>query len=319
MKIIFGISLLFLFFSGCSKTSDNLEIPSWYSQNIQNNSKFLYGFGDANSLEGAKNNALVMISGSIISTVSGQIDTKKISQGEYYSKEVVSNLKVELAKTKFSNPIIEKQEYKNKTFFVLVKIDKNELFSDILKEFSVLDSKINSLNSRLSVVTDLEKIVILFEIIEISKEAKVKFEILQSLNKTFDADRSFEKYSLFEQNLQKLQHEIDFEISTNEINFGSQVQKFLNFNKFKTTKVSQNKILIASNTKINETKGWKIAKSNTNIQIVSGQKTINSFDIQSFGRSSTSDELATLNSSEDFFEKLSKLSQKEIFIKKSDF
>lgn len=93
--------------------------------------------------------------------------------------------------------------------------------------------------------------------IEISKDAKVKLEILQSLNKTFDADTSFEKYSLFEQNLQKLQHEIDFEISTNEINFGSQFQKFLNFNKFKTTKVSQNKILITSNTKINEAKDGK--------------------------------------------------------------
>lgn len=319
MKNLFWFLVFCLFLIGCSNSSKTVDIPNWYQQSYQNNSQYLYGIGDSNSLDGAKNEALSMISGSIISIVNGETNIKKFSNNDVFIKENRSNVKVELAKINFQNPIIEKQEYKNETFYVLLKIDKKQLEKSVYDEFYNLDTKIDNQITIAHNVGELEQILVLYEVVGLSNQAISKLQILQSLDKTFDTQKYLNKYVEFSNKLQKLQSDVTFSIVSNDQKFEFEMTKYLNQYGFKISNQSQNQIILTNESKIFDSKGWKIAKSSTNIKILSNGKTLNSFDISSIGRSSSKEELAVSNSATVFFEELSKIGPKEFFSKKVDF
>ena len=169
-SIILRNFILFLSFSiiftGCIKMPTSKDgkhtassIPNWYLKAPQNSSEYIYGTGESNSIDNAKNEALNNMSARLVTSVGSSLkSTTKSSSDGTYSKDVSKQLKVEVQKIRFANATIEKNAVVGNNFYVLAKVDRIELFNTKKKDFNVLNTRIDTRYKQLESMPKLEKI-----------------------------------------------------------------------------------------------------------------------------------------------------------------
>lgn len=295
----------FLFF-GCASNSQNAAVPSWYFENHQNSPIFLKASAEGASLQEAKNNALAAISADILVQISGK--TEKITQSSsgFYDKNTKNEIKSELTKITFTNPIIEKQEFNGEKFYVLVKINKLELYENIKNELEILLGQIDKTYLNSQNLSDLEKISSLQNVVLDAKNVRNKTEILRALDTSFEGVKIMQKLQSYDEALEYEKSNLKFALESEEAIFDDFMKKIVNESGFKISNDAKLKIKLATNTTYTSSKGWEIAKSATTIQIFSGSKLLKTQVINSIGRSSASKQSALERSGQNFYDVLGK-------------
>ncbi len=308
-KYIYIVMISFLFL-GCSKQpaqpTQQAKIPSWYLQAPKNNANFLYGTGESYDKQEAKANALSDMSSRLVVAVGSSMSMKtKSSTLEGFSNDVSRDVKVEAKKIKFTNAIIDKIQAANGNIYVLMKVNKKELYKSKHKDFIAQDNRINAQYKTLKTKSALEQIFALQDLKPMLVKSKSKAIVLQALNNAFDSNSYIKKYNSHIDEIAKLKSSITVSIKSNNKNnfFLDVVSKTLNEDSYQISKNNSSiQINLSNNIRYSKARNWHIAKVSTTIAVKTGAKTLSNQIVNSLGRS-TSTKVNALNGASMNFEK----------------
>lgn len=307
---IFTLFIL-LISSGCFSSKAKIEsIPNWYLNTPQNTASTIYGVGEGSSLEDAKSAALNSMSSRLVVSVGSSLQklTTSGSDGSY-SKSVTQDIKVDVEKIQYTNAKVEKNALVGGNYYVLMSVDRVELFNEKKKSFFVDDGTIDTTFKDGKDLPELEKIYLIKNLSPKIIDNRKKAFVLYAINNSFDYAPYFNKYDAYLSQIDKLKSELQISVNSNEESkfFMDIIVQMLNEDGYKVVKNSSN-VQIDINNKIrySEYKGWKIAKVSTTIGVSSRGKKVSNKTVETTGRSSSINKNALQNAAQFFKQKLEK-------------
>ena len=307
-----------LFLSGCvgslSPSKQDVQIPSWYLNAPSNNGTYIYGEGEGDSIKDAKNNALNSMASKLVVSVGSSIQTTtkatRGTSGSSYSKDITKDLKVDVQKIKFTNAKVEKSDKIANDFYILMKVNRIELFNNKKKEFDINDQRVTDQFNSLNNYKKLEQIHILQDMYPKVIAGKTKAVVLNAINNNFDQGVYIKKYDSYIDAIYDLKNDSTIKIKTNskEKYFADGLIDMLNQQQYKISNSENSDILIKINNKIKYSiaRGWNIAKVATTLSVISNNKIVSNKTISTLGRSSTSKESALEDASKSFLKQIKK-------------
>ncbi|MDB4257262.1 LPP20 family lipoprotein [Arcobacteraceae bacterium] len=299
-------------FSACVSNLTSLKqdenIPTWYINAPLNNAVYIYGEGQSINLSDAKDNALNAMASKLIvsvgSSTSSVTTTSLNNNVSSYSKDVIKDVKIDVQKIKFTNASVEKSTKIADEYYILMKVNRVELFDNKKKEFDINDNRITSEYNTLDKYGKLEQIHILQNIYPSIIKAKKESIILNVINNDFNNALYIEKYDSYIDKIAQLKNDSTIMVSTNnkEKYFADILIDLLNQNQYKVSNSSNADLKVSLNNKVKYSiaRAWNIAKVTSTISVSSNNKIISNMIINSLGRSSTSKESALENASQNF-------------------
>ena len=301
-----------LFFVACSQkptqtAHTNQTVPSWYLKPTANSEIYLYGVGEGRTLQEAKNSALndmaSRLSVTLDSTVQQYKQSISYNTNQSYQKKITENINVEVKAINFTNASIELSEVVANSFFVLMKVNRHELFNQHKSAFDLSQSTITSTLQNSKNKPILEQIYTLQTIVPTLEKATSQAIILSAINTHFDSNSYLMKYTAISNNISTLKDQLRIKIATNlsQKLFANEFIDALNQEGYKVAN-SQHNLEIQLNSTVNYSiaLGWEIAKVSTTISVISEGKIVSNNIISSVGRSSSTPENALLNASKTF-------------------
>lgn len=312
-RLLFLFTIVLLIFTGCSKQDiAKSTIPNWYLNAPINDDKTIYGIGEATTLNEAKTSALNEMSSRLIVSVGSSLQqSTKLSQNSY-NKTVSQNISIDVKKIEFTNAKIIKNSIINGSYFVLMSVNRVELFNQKKKIFFREDEQIDEIlqtNKKLPNKAILEKIYGLQNLIPSIKENRNKALTLYAINNSFDVESYLKKYDNYLLELDSLKKQLKVSVTSNDKNrfFANEVVGLLNKNGYKVVNTNSNtKISINNKIQYTNYQGWDIAKVATTLSVLSNDKIVSNKTIDSIGRSSTSKESALRGASKSFKQSIKK-------------
>lgn len=331
ISTIAAASLIVVLGTGCGSSKrapqpQTVQIPQWYINAPQDNEKFLYGEGEGDTLKEAKANALSSMSSKLIVTVSSSLKTMTNSTtssngSSSYSKNVSKLVNMNTEKIKFTNAKIEHQAFVNYTYYALVSVDRIELFKNKKREFDLNDQRIDKKYNSMKNFALLEKIHILQDSIDSIIKAKHDAVVLNAINNKFNYETYIKKYDSYLDKLDQLKAEATIYVTSNSSYkfFQDTLIDMLNQQRFKVVETPKSDIQIKINNKIryNKARGWYIAKISTVLSVISNNKIVSNYIINTIGRSSTSKENAIESASREFGKKIEKETLDKVIFSKN--
>ena len=317
-------TLTIIFFSGCISSitpQKNLSLPSWYLNAPVNNGMFIYGEGTSTrSLNDAKTNGLNTMASNLVVSIDSTIYSSTKTSVNSYSKDIIKNIKVEVEKIKFTNAYLEKSIHLDNIFYVLMKVNRVDLFNNKKREFDILDSQIQKKYKQSFNYSKLEQINILQNIKSNIKKAKQQAVVLNAISNDFDYTKYIEQYDSYLNQIDIIKENLVIKIKSNNRKkyFSDAFINILNKKQFRVSYSKNSDIEISLRNKVRYSiaRGWNIAKVTTTVSISSNNKTISNTIINSIGRSSTSKESALENASQDFGEQIEEKTLNKVIFNK---
>ncbi len=314
-KILYSlcISFLLIVLTACSSSKQNTQttkLPSWYLNTPNNTIEKLYGTGEAFSLDEAKTNALSNMSQNLIVSVNSTINTKTKIDNNNYNKEITRDIKLQSKKISFTNYKVEKAIQSGVNYFVLVSVNKNELFYQKKKELDLLDNKIDStINSNIN-NSKLQKIKILENLKPTINEAKDLAYIIYAINNGFNYQEYYKKYTNYLNKIDTLKNDLRIKIvsNTSNTNYKEFLKELLTKENYIITNSNEDVLIkLNNNIRYSTARGWQIVKATTTINTISNNKILSTNTISTIGRSSTSKKNALQSSANVFKKKVQKI------------
>ncbi len=305
-------------FSGCVGgfgAKQEVPLPQWYLVAPTNTAQFLYGEGEGTSLEEAKKNALNTMASGLVVSVSSTMQTSTKSttgtSGSTYSKDVSQDVKLEVQKIKFTNAVVKNSEMIAGKFYILMQVNRQELFAQQKGEFDSKDSRADELFGSLEGKAKLDQIHILQDMYPLLKETKAQTIVLNAINNNFPYATYTKKYDSYIDKLDDIKSSCVINVTTNQAEqyFSDNLIDLLNQNKFKISNSATNSdimVQLSSSPKYSVASGWNIAKVSTTLSVLSNGKVVSNKIISTVGRSSTSKESALEDASKKFREEILK-------------
>lgn len=317
---IFTLLFIVINFTACSNSTQTTQtkLPSWYLNSPSNTQVYLYGTGEADSLDEAKKNALSNMSQNLVVNVQSSINTKTTSSTSSYDKQTIRDIKLKASKINFTNYKVKKAVKSSNSFFVLLNVNRIELFNEKQKELNLLDTKIQTTIENLQNKPKLEQIYELEQVKPTINEAKNLAFVLYAINNTFEYQIYHTKYDKFINQIDILKSSIIIKIisNTNTI-YKNHLKSLLNKNNYKTSTSNEDVLIkISNNIRHSKARGWQIAKVSTTLDIQSNSKSISTNIIETIGRSSSSKQNAISSSAKQFKNKIEKLGLNKILFNK---
>lgn len=282
-------------------------IPSWYLSPTPNSETYLYGVGEGKTLQEAKNSALNDMASRLSVTLDSSINQYKQSVSfnttQSYQKKITENINVEVKAINFTNASIEHSEVVANSFFVLAKVNRQELFNSYKNAFDLSESTVNSTVQNSKNKPILERIYTLQAALPTIEKATSQAIILSAINTQFDSNRYLMKYTTISNDISTLKDQLKIKIATNlsQKLFANEFIDALNQEGYKVSNSQHNlEIQLLSTVNYSIALGWEIAKVSTTISVISEGKIVSNNIISSIGRSSSSSENALLNASKTF-------------------
>jgi hypothetical protein len=330
MNLIFQKYLVFsllvsssIFFVGCNqhtlntpivkiKQNSSNTIPSWYLKPNSNSDDFLYGVGSGETMSTAKNEALnSMASRLSVSVYSNTTSITKSTNSGSYSKFNVKKLQLDVEKIKFNDYQIVKSSVANDNYYVLLSVDRKKLYKQKFDELRELDRKIENIYYRASKQSALENLRMQDEFFTILDKANSKSNNLLAINPDFYKEQFSIKYNKMKFDFSKIKDSLKFGVKSR--NFSKPLVAFLTKNDLTVVNSGANvKFDIIEDIQYSNYNGWKIAKCNLLINVISNGKTLNSKNISVTGRSTSSNKSAVQNANKSLIKKLNKLDIEEL-------
>jgi hypothetical protein len=314
-KILYSLTISFLLIvlTACSNSKQNTQtttLPSWYLNAPNNTIEKLYGTGEAFSLNEAKTNALSNMSQNLIVSVDSSINTKTEINNNNYNKTIIRDIKLKSKKIDFTNYKVEKAIQSGVNYFVLVSVNKNELFYQKKKELDLLDNKIELSINNTNNSSKLEKIKILENLKPTINKAKDLAFIIYAINSGFNYQEYYKKYDDYLNQIDILKSNLKIKVisNTSNTNYKEFLKELLTQENY-TISNSNEDVLIKLNNNIrySTAMGWQIVKATTTINTISNNKILSTNTISTIGRSSTSKKNALQSSANVFKKKVQKI------------
>lgn len=290
------------------ETNTSNEIPAWYLNPTANSKVFLYGVGEGKSLQEAKNSALNDMASRLSVTVNSNVNQYKQSVSYNnslgsYQKNITENINVAVKAINFTNASIEQSNVVANSFFVLMKVSKQELFNSYKIAFDLSENTINTTLASNKNKPFLEQISTLQTLNDTIEKARSQALILNAINNTFDSNAYLMHYNTIQNNAASLKDQLRIKLSTNLTQklFANEFIDVLNQDGYKIASTQPN-VEIQLNSTLNDSMalGWYIVKATTTISVISDGKIVSNNNISSVGRSSSSKENALVNASKTF-------------------
>ena len=299
--------------SGCfslGSKGEQQSIPNWYLNSPANTSSTIYGVGEGSNLEDAKSAALNSMSARLVVAVGSSLQklTTSSTNGGY-SKEVTQDIKVDVEKIQFTNAKVEKNAVVGENFYVLMSVNRIELFNEKKKSFNIEDEGIETRFDEGANLAKLEKIYHIKGMSSKIIDNRKKAFVLYAINNSFDYGPFFSKYDGYLSQIDTLKSELQISVTSNEKNkfFADEIVEKLNNDGYKVVQNSSNvEINVNNKIRYSEYKGWKIAKVSTTIGVSSMGKTVSNKTVNTTGRSSSTNDNALQNAASHFKKKLDK-------------
>lgn len=315
-----------LLFTGCFSSSVNStqSIPQWFINAPQNNGTFIYGSGEAPSFQMAQNIALndmaARLSVNVRSSINQNTQSYSNASGaQSYSKSVNQNIEVNVEEMGFTNAKVVQSTVRGNSFFVLMQVNRNELFNNKKKEFDSLHNIILKKAQTASSMSTLEEIYALQALSPTLNEAIKKVKILNAINNAFDDKSYIAQYEDLQTQTSTLKQALKIRVSSNlsQRFFASQLVESLNKAQYKTVSTAA-EVPIEVNSTINYSvaMGWHIAKVLTTIKVFSQGKVVSTHTITSVGRSTSTQQNALIGASRNFKSKLEQIGVDAILFNK---
>lgn len=218
---------------------NNKNIPLWYLIKDQNNKILLYGTGSDANIELAKKKAFANLIEIILFNVNKVSYDKSIIK---YEKEFFQNLENELFNIWTENYTVEKKEFINDKYYVLISIKRKDLFDIYLNKFLSLDKEIekkieifNNSNIFSQIYFyDILKILILY--------AEENLKVLTNLS-DFKIHNYQDKYNYFLTTMEAIKNNIKISlvIENDNFNISKTLEYFIiNITKLKNITITPN-------------------------------------------------------------------------------
>lgn len=312
IKIVAMSLFVVILSSGCVSmgSKEVVSIPNWYLNSPQNSATTLYGVGEGANLEDAKSSALNSMSSRLVVAVGSSLQklTSSDSNGGY-SKSITQDIKVDVEKIQFTNARVEKNAVVSGNVYVLMSVNRIELFNEKKKTFYIDDKGIDTIFDEGVSLPTLEKIYHIKKISPKIIDNRKKAFVLYAINNSFDYAPYFTKYDGYLAQIDKLKSELQISVSSNEKNrfFADEITQMLNEDGYKVVEYSSNvQVNVTNKIRYSEYKGWQIAKVSTTVGVKSIGKTVSNKTINSTGRSSSTKENALQNAASYFKQTLQK-------------
>jgi hypothetical protein len=305
-------------FIGCgigkNSNEESVSIPKWYIQ-APKSSQYLYGTGEGYSIDEAKNSALNQIASSLSVTISSKFQKSEgYSNNDNYNtsffRNVKNDVKAEVKKIDFSNVEIVNNKLIDGKYYILVKVDKSELFKITNEKFLILDKQIQE---QLNIKTnnEYEQLRTINKSIPNIKEALYKANILYILNNSFDLKGYSDKYSSYLNKKENLLNNITISVLNPNNQFSNKLIELLNEKNYKVKNNGTVNVDISSKKRFSITYGMDIARVSVNIQVTANNKIVYSQNLEVKGISNTKEQ-ALAKASNDFKKQISKIGIEKI-------
>jgi len=296
--------------SGCFSSKEPQTIPAWYLNSPVNTSSTIYGVGEGATLEDAKSSALNSMSSRLIVSVGSSLQklTSSSTQGGY-SKEVTQDIKVDVEKIQFTNAKVEKNAVIAGNIYVLMSVNRVELFNEKKKSFFIEDNSIVSIFNEGEKLPELERIYHIKKMSPRIIDNRKKAFVLYAINNSFDYGTYFSKYGSYLGKIDTLKSELQISVTSNEKSrfFADEITQMLNEDGYKVVDSSSNvEIKVHNKIRYSEYKGWQIAKVSTTLGVISKGKTISNKTTNTIGRSSSTKDSALQNAASFFKQAIEK-------------
>ena len=215
-------------FSGCSSSSSDVKptvikhnnnLPSWYTEVQENDSRYIYGIGMGDSrkeaINDALNDAVSTLNVSVSSKYRQETSSSTHNGVEDYDKKSQESVEIVTDELTLNNyEIVEQQHLANGSDIVKIQINKYQLFTSLQTE---LDNSYKLLNINLQNKSDeLEKILIYRKAMGKIKLSMKTLGIMRTLNPAFDDEPYKEKFKEVIANHNKLVENKLFSLKVND-------------------------------------------------------------------------------------------------------
>jgi len=311
--------LISVLFTACTQqpTLNNTvqSVPSWYLNPTPNSTLFLYGTGEGKSLQEAKNSALNDMASRLSVTLDSTLNQNKrlvsnTLQKEVYEKKLTQNITLKVKEINFTNASLEHSQVVGNSFFVQMRVNRQELFNHQKEQFVLNENHINTILEQNSTLPILEQIYALEKLEPTLEKATSQALILTALDNTFQSNNYVQKYHNIALKKESLKQNLRIKLSSNlnQKHFANELIQLLNQEGYKISSDEQNlEIRLNSTVNYSVAMGWHIAKTTTVIAVISQGKIVSNHIINSVGRSSSSQENALVSASKYFKKELDKL------------
>jgi len=276
------------------------SIPDWFYSAPQS-SKYFYGAGEGRNPDEAKNSALNSIASEIQTAISSQFSkTSAYSKGDNSSsfyENARENIKAEVNQISFTNIQIVKTVKVGSDIYMLVRVNKQELFRNLKTKFEMLDSKIDSEIKTAQKYSLLDQLITLNKLTPKIASALNQATILSVLNPNFDVKPYAKKYNSYIEKKTEIYHALTFRVTDNN-SFAKKLIEVMNENSYKIGNNSNVKIRVIPNIRYSTPYGMSVARGTINIQVIANGKTMKSTSLEVKGISNTKAEAiakATIN------------------------
>lgn len=318
---------LFIFlFTGCFQATQNQvhSLPQWFINAPQNNSAYLYGSGQASTFKAAQNQALndmaSRLSVNVRSSINQNTKTYTNTQGiNNYSKSVDQNIQVSVEEMGFTNAKVIQSSVVGNAFFVLMQVNRSEVFNNKLKAFEALHQTIEKRVQAAKKMSKLEMIYAFDELQLSLKEASKKAQVLNAINNAFDDKKYLAYYQDLLSENAALKQELKINVSSSlpQGFFATHLIESLNKALYKTVPTQADvDIRLTSSVNYSMARGWHIAKVVTTIKVQSQGKVVSTHTINSVGRSTSTQQNALIGASREFKIKLNQIGADAILFNK---
>ncbi|PAF42209.1 LPP20 family lipoprotein [Helicobacter sp. 11S03491-1] len=142
-NIVFLCGVLFL--SGCFSATQVSTPPQWFLD-IPKDKTYLYGNGNAKTLEESKKSALNDLASKIKIKISSDTSITNTQDNDNQNTQVSQNIHLSLDTIELENVILVHSEYKNKQYYAQIKISKSTLSQTLQNKYKALYAKLPSLD-----------------------------------------------------------------------------------------------------------------------------------------------------------------------------
>jgi len=307
--ILYGIVLFIII--GCTGDQQNYAAPQWYLNNPQNTATMLYGEGEGYVKQESINNALSSMSSKLIVSVKSTINTTTTANSDqYYLKETTKNIEVQAKKIEFSNAKIAKIQQVGGSIYVIMKVDRVELFNINFRKFKTQHKFIQDRYRTISSRSKMQQIKNLTALKPMLLQASTDALLLNAINQSFKFERYYDIYQQYIEKIDKLKASLVIKVISNHDRkfFKDSLVSALNANNYTVSNYNYDiTINITNKIRYSRAMGWDIAKVATTVSSRSATKVLSTKILNTVGRSSSSRDNALNDASRSFEAKIEKI------------
>ncbi len=297
LKLVLSF-LVILSISSCSsisKPKKDSDSVSWYKKPKQNDLNYLYGIGQASTMEEATKYALVDAASRLITTISSETNLLREEDRNDANEEMRQHVKQNIEKITFTNYRITRSDLVNGQFFTEVEIEKLPFINEQKERVAFLEKQVSDMEAIYLKKGPLQKKFYLSKILDLEKEIELKSRVLAGLGEEPNLKTKLDKVADYQNQFNAITDKFEFYISASSSKEISRaVSEALNKSNitvspdYNGSNPSQISLRIKSTSKTDEIYDSYITKLKVSFESITNGKTVASNSVEVTGNSAIS-------------------------------